>query len=348
MLIIRIKKFEEVVKWNISKACFIISTMTKSEAIGFSQGHIHGDVVEKVFYNDTRTQLEGFWGLQNLNELSTRETIIIPPKIVDVIHQKRVKTDADGKERSAVFGFENNEATITSERVGKNSFYESINNGFIGNFSVGIEDDNSFVYSWKRLFGKPQPILFHTHPFYDQNKFKFNSARVKFPNGVIQKVSPEAYIESSDFHADIFSDVDLQTFFQGNRYLGSLLLSTHFREIYIGPSKLFLNVGMSGLNRLHSIYRKRMDILSISADIQLLGLNADNYINYQSSFNTLRFHKLFFGLKKIIEKGYSLDQLKLLRDNLLVEICNKAGFEVFTTTGKDRSTLNKMRIQDIS
>lgn len=173
------------------------------------------DLQEKVFFGQTRHDLEKITGVTNMEELVQAENLSLKPTIFKASQRLYQNTLDDFKERYAFFETDGDEVFTSRE-------------GACGEINIktlearGWESGPLDVV--KLFFGKPKPIFFHTHPRITPVYLEMKGAHT--PKMYGQPVTLEQAAQLLTFALGIFSDSDLVFVEKGTRYFRSLLLTT--------------------------------------------------------------------------------------------------------------------------
>lgn len=314
--------------------------MSKEALVTIENGRVSGRVIEKIFFHDSRAQLEGFWGVP-IDELAHTDTLVIPDVAMSYIIEQRANTNEDGKERGAIFGYQEDVVVIENENIGKESFYECFDAGFVSGMQASVEFGDGIFGTWNSFFAKPRPILFHTHPRLPMDRVERLTLRLK--NGEEMNVDPSLYQEYVDYLSDIFSPSDLGTILQNNRYINSLLLSTGSRIMYITPRVLFLPFGLMRFDRTEARFERNIDILVAAKLCEVTGLTPEILIASFDTIATMRYGRAYSEAKKVLALNPTEKDLLDMRDMALLEALDKSGYELFVSDGPEDPRLKHVK-----
>ncbi|MCL5432395.1 MAG: hypothetical protein M1484_04920 [Patescibacteria group bacterium] len=315
------------------------------EGIGvkISDGRLKGPTVEKIFFSNSREQLQRFWGLKDLGELRRADPINLPQEALEYVVSTTKQTISDGRERAAVFGHSGSKVIINKEMVGNDSFKAFINSGSVKNIGATIWSENSLIFNYNRLFGRPEPIYYHCHPGLTSSDI--TSAGITLNGGERVEVAPEDFIRYINLRFGAFSDTDLETFFGSNRYVNSALLGSIERILYIAPPEFYISLSRGQFNHLHTEYKSAMDDVLLAALSWTFGIPTEK-LAQQTPLKGYDFKKSAKAATKILEECGDEQGIKKARDKVLVDTCNKAGYVCFVSHSLESGVLKRLEFQN--
>ncbi|MBI4225517.1 hypothetical protein HY612_00205 [Candidatus Roizmanbacteria bacterium] len=314
--------------------------MQDSEPIRLSAGRLNGNLIESIFFGDSVTQLQKFWGINYLKELKIKDQIVLPESAWEYVSRKLAETQKDGYESEATFGWEAESLAVSHEGKSKTSLNDYIDrSSFTPSIEVALGGEGAIDFSWNRLFGKPHPIHFHTHPKLNPDDIK--SLNLKFSTGIVKKILPSIAAKFFDFVFGTFSDGDMETYLNSQRYFVSALLGSNERLLYLVPPTQFLNVGIAKFNPLPHRYGERLSDINGAALFLLSGIDISQKVALGLGRGKDERH--YNSITNLLKSSPTLGDLKKMRDQLLIDTATRAGYIVFASESGVNPRLERLR-----